>query len=93
MAQASAKHILVKSESACMDLKAQIEGGLSFAEAASQHSDCPSGKQGGDLGSFGPGQMVKEFDDAVFNGDVGALQGPIKTQYGYHLLEVTSRDD
>ncbi len=93
MAQAAARHILVKSEAACMDLKSQIEGGADFAEVASQHSECPSGRQGGDLGTFGPGQMVKEFDDVVFTGEVGKTLGPVKTQFGYHLIEVTSRDD
>ncbi|MDO6460271.1 peptidylprolyl isomerase [Granulosicoccaceae sp. 1_MG-2023] len=93
MAQASARHILVSSEAACLDLKAQIEGGADFAEVAKQHSTCPSGRQGGELGTFGRGQMVKEFDDAVFNGEVGAVQGPVKTQFGYHLLQVTSRED
>ncbi len=93
MAQASARHILVKSEAACMDLKSQIEGGADFADIAAQHSECPSGRQGGDLGTFGPGQMVKEFNDAVFTGEVGKIQGPVKTQFGYHLIEVTSRDD
>lgn len=93
MAQASARHILVSSEAACLDLKAQIEGGADFGDVAKQHSTCPSGRQGGELGTFGRGQMVKEFDDAVFNGEVGAVQGPVKTQFGYHLLQVTSRED
>ena len=93
MAQASARHILVKSEAACMDLKSQIEGGADFAEVAAQHSECPSGRQGGDLGTFGPGQMVREFDEMVFSGEVGKVLGPVKTQFGYHLIEVTSRED
>ena len=93
MAQASARHILVSSEAACLDLKAQIEGGADFGDVAKQHSTCPSGRQGGELGTFGRGQMVKEFDDAVFNGEVGAVQGPVKTQFGYLLLQVTSRED
>ncbi|MEX2353182.1 MAG: peptidylprolyl isomerase, partial [Gammaproteobacteria bacterium] len=54
---------------------------------------CPSGKSGGELGTFGPGQMVKEFDEVVFNGDVNVVHGPVKTQFGYHLLEVTNRTD
>jgi len=93
MPKASARHILVKTEEACLDLKKQIEEGTDFAEAAKQHSQCPSGARGGELGTFGPGQMVPEFDQAVFSGNVGELQGPIKTQFGYHLLEVTSRED
>ena len=91
MAWATARHILVSTEAECNDLKQQIEGGLSFAEAAADHSQCPSGRKGGDLGRFTPGQMVPEFDKAVFTGDVGVLYGPIKTQFGYHLLEVTAR--
>ena len=51
------------------------------------------GQQGGALGTFSPGQMVPEFDQAVFSGDVGVVQGPVKTQFGYHLLEVTERND
>ncbi|WP_432474424.1 peptidylprolyl isomerase [Amphritea sp. HPY] len=93
MARASARHILVSNEVQCADLKAQIEGGADFADLARQHSSCPSGGQGGDLGSFGPGQMVPEFDKVVFSAPVGEVQGPVKTQFGYHLLEVTSRED
>jgi peptidyl-prolyl cis-trans isomerase C len=91
MSRATARHILVNTEAECLDLKQQIENGADFAELASKHSGCPSGRNGGDLGEFGRGQMVKEFDEAVFNGDVNVVQGPIKTQFGYHLLEVTSR--
>jgi peptidyl-prolyl cis-trans isomerase C len=93
MTQASARHILVDTEEQCQNLKTEIEGGADFAELASAHSKCPSGKSGGDLGSFGPGQMVKEFDTVVFNEAVGQVHGPVKTQFGYHLLEVTSRTD
>lgn len=89
--QAAARHILVSDEATCKQLKAEIEGGADFADVAKQHSTCPSGQQGGDLGTFGRGQMVPEFDEAVFNGDVGAVQGPVKTQFGFHLLEVTAR--
>ncbi|RII28446.1 MAG: peptidylprolyl isomerase [Geobacter sp.] len=93
MARATARHILVKSVEVCEDLKKQIEAGADFATVAREHSLCPSGKKGGDLGAFGPGQMVKEFDQAVFTGDVGKVLGPIQTQFGYHLLEVTSRTE
>lgn len=91
MAWATARHILVSTADECNALKVEIENGASFAEVAADHSQCPSGRKGGDLGRFTPGQMVKEFDTAVFTGDVGVLYGPIKTQFGYHLLEVTSR--
>lgn len=93
MARATARHILVDSEEKCEQLKQEILDGGDFAEAARQHSSCPSGQNGGDLGEFGPGQMVKEFDEVVFSADVNTVQGPVKTQFGYHLLEVTSRTD
>ncbi len=93
MATASARHILVKSEEQCQQLKTDIEGGADFAEIAKQHSSCPSGNSGGDLGEFGPGMMVPEFDQVVFSADVNTVQGPVKTQFGYHLLEVTARSE
>ena len=93
MATASARHILVQTQEACEDLKTQIEGGADFADVAKEHSQCPSGKEGGDLGEFGPGQMVKEFDQVVFSADIGTVQGPVQTQFGYHLIEVTSRTE
>lgn len=93
MAKASARHILVDDEQQCSNLKQQIVDGADFAELAKQHSSCPSGARGGDLGEFGPGMMVKEFDQVVFNEDVGVVHGPVKTQFGYHLLEITERSD
>ncbi len=91
MAKASARHILVPSEADCNTLKKLIEGGEDFAEVAKEHSKCPSGKQGGALGEFSPGQMVKEFDEVVFSGEIGKVLGPVKTQFGYHLIEITNR--
>ncbi|MEM7405349.1 MAG: peptidylprolyl isomerase [Pseudomonadota bacterium] len=93
MATARARHILVESESQCQDLMTQIQNGSDFADLARQHSSCPSGRSGGDLGQFGPGQMVPEFDKVVFSAPVNTVQGPVKTQFGYHLLEVTERTD
>lgn len=93
MAKATARHILVDTEEKCQSLKDEISGGAEFADLAREHSSCPSGQRGGDLGEFGPGQMVPEFDEVVFSADVGTVQGPVKTQFGYHLLEVTSRTD
>jgi peptidyl-prolyl cis-trans isomerase C len=93
MIKAKARHILVKTEQACEDLKTKIEGGTDFADAAKENSDCPSGKQGGDLGEFSPGQMVREFDDVVFSAEIGKVHGPVKTQFGYHLIEITNRTD
>lgn len=93
MASASARHILVDTEEQCNELKQQIESGSDFAEMARQHSTCPSGRKGGELGQFGPGQMVKEFDEVVFSGDLNTVHGPVKTQFGYHLLEITERSE
>ena len=93
MAEASARHILVESEEACLSLKQQIADGADFADLAKSHSKCPSGARGGELGSFRPGQMVPEFDKVVFSGELDTVHGPVKTQFGYHLLEITSRTD
>jgi peptidyl-prolyl cis-trans isomerase C len=93
MASAKARHILVATEAQCIELKGKIEAGADFADMAKQHSSCPSSRQGGDLGEFGPGQMVPEFDKVVFSAVVNTVQGPVKTQFGYHLLEVTERTD
>ena len=93
MAKATARHILVETLEQCEKLKAEIEAGGDFKAAAMENSSCPSGLQGGDLGEFGPGQMVPEFDKVVFSAPVNTVQGPVKTQFGYHLLEVTSRED
>jgi len=93
MSRATARHILVNSEEKCNELKAEIEAGADFADVAKEHSSCPSGRSGGDLGEFGPGMMVKEFDEVVFSAELNKVQGPVKTQFGYHLLEVTSRTD
>jgi len=93
VAKASARHILVNGEEQCNDLKTQIAEGADFAELAKKHSGCPSGRDGGNLGEFGPGMMVPEFDKVVFSAPVGEVQGPVKTQFGYHLLEVTERTD
>ena len=91
MARAAARHILVSTEAQCSALKQQIAAGADFAELAKQHSTCPSGREGGALGTFSPGQMVVEFDQVVFSAPVGVVQGPVKTQFGYHLVEVTQR--
>ena len=88
---ATARHILVADEATCLQLKAEIEAGADFAEIARQNSSCPSRLRGGDLGAFRPGEMVREFDEAVFSGEIGRLFGPVKTQFGYHLIEVTKR--
>ena len=69
------------------------EAGVSAADLARQHSQCPSGSKGGDLGEFGRGQMVPEFDTVVFSAPLNQVQGPVKTDFGHHLIEITARDD
>ena len=91
MARAAARHILVSSEAQCNELKQQIAQGADFAALARRHSACPSGRDGGALGTFSPGQMVKEFDQVVFSAPVGVVQGPVKTQFVFHLVEVSLR--
>jgi peptidyl-prolyl cis-trans isomerase C len=91
--KAAARHILVSTKETCEKLKAEIAAGADFAEVAKKHSTCPSGRDGGDLGEFTPGQMVPEFDTVVFKEEVGKVHGPIKTQFGYHLVEITSRTE
>ncbi len=93
MARATARHILVETQNECENIKKQIEAGADFAESARQHSKCPSGQQGGELGEFSPGEMVKEFDDVVFGSELGRIHGPIETQFGFHLIEITSRTE
>lgn len=91
-ATAHAKHILTDSEDTCRKILEEIQSGnKTFEDAAKEYSTCPSGQQGGDLGQFGKGQMVKEFEDAAFTGEVGTVLGPVKTQFGYHLIRVESR--
>ena len=91
--RAKARHILVDSEQVAESLKQDIEGGADFGAVARENSLCPSSAQGGDLGEFGKGQMVPEFDAVVFSAEVGKPHGPVQTQFGYHLIEITSRTD
>ncbi len=93
MTRATARHILVDDKETCESLKQEILDGADFADVARQHSNCPSGQSGGALGEFGRGQMVREFDEVVFSGDLNTVHGPVKTQFGYHLLEITSRTE
>lgn len=92
--KATARHILVPTLEECNAVLDEIgKGETSFAALAGQYSTCPSKSRGGSLGSFGPGTMVKEFDEVVFSPStkVGEVQGPVKTQFGYHLLVVDKR--
>ncbi|EAR20586.1 peptidylprolyl isomerase [Nitrococcus mobilis] len=93
MAKARARHILVPEEQQCLELKERIDNGEDFAAIAREHSKCPSGQKGGDLGEFTQGQMVPEFDKVVFNDELNKVHGPVRTQFGYHLLEVLERTD
>ncbi len=94
MAIAQAKHILVQDHKFCEEIKQKIQNGeLTFEDAAATYSSCPSGAQGGDLGSFTPGQMVSEFDKVVFEEEVGKVHGPISTQFGFHLIFIESREN
>ena len=90
----SAKHILTETEEECKSVLAEIESGAkTFEEAARAYSTCPSKEKGGDLGAFGRGQMVKEFEDAAFAAEVDKVAGPVKTQFGYHLIKVEEKTD
>jgi peptidyl-prolyl cis-trans isomerase C len=89
-----AKHILVAEEDACSDiLESIVSGEKTFEDAAKELSTCPSGQKGGDLGTFGKGQMVKEFEDAAFAAEIGHVVGPVKTQFGYHLIKVEQKNE
>ncbi|MBL4743710.1 MAG: peptidylprolyl isomerase [Cycloclasticus sp.] len=91
MAKACARHILVKTKEEADKLKARLSTGADFAALAKKHSLCQSAKKGGDLGEFGPGKMVKAFDNVVFKKPVLKVHGPIKTKFGYHLIETIYR--
>jgi len=95
---ATASHILIRggaeAEFKLQDIKKKIgDSPVKFAEMATKYSECPSKAQGGSLGEFGPGSMVKEFDQIVFNEDVGRVHGPVKTQFGYHLIYIADRTE
>ena len=91
--KAQAAHILVDTEQECIDLKAQINNYEDFATLAKKYSKCPSGANGGDLGTFQPKQMVPEFDKVVFSSDLGTAHGPVKTRFGHHLIWIVSREN
>ena len=83
-----ASHILVKSEEQAKEILRKLGVGESFEKLAMENSLCPSKKRGGSLGEFGRGMMVKEFEQAVFNGKKGQVIGPIKTQFGWHIIKI-----
>ena len=89
-----ASHILVNSEEQANKLLEEIKAGKDFGEVASEVSLCPSGRDGGDLGFFGKGMMVKPFEDAVFSlKEIGELSQPVQTQFGWHLIKLTGMID
>ncbi|MGH1372667.1 MAG: peptidylprolyl isomerase [Cellvibrionaceae bacterium] len=92
MPVACARHILVKTKSEAEKLKQQLAKGADFGTLAKKHSSCNSAKQGGSLGEFRPGEMVKAFDNVVFKKPLLTVHGPIKTQFGFHLIETIYRD-
>ena len=87
MSTVSARHILVENEHEVEDLQKKLSEGTSFEELAKSFSKCPSGQQGGDLGEFGRGRMVPAFEEAAFALDVDQVSAPVKTQFGYHLIQ------
>lgn len=90
----NAKHILVAEEEKCSEiLESIVSGKTEFEAAAKEFSTCPSGAKGGDLGEFGRGQMVPEFEQAAFEAEIGHVVGPVKTQFGYHLIKVEKRTE
>lgn len=92
MAKAMARHILVKTEAEAAQLKQRIAKGEAFDLLARKHSLCPSGKKGGDLGEVRPGQMVRAVDQVIFKKALHEVHGPVKTQFGYHLIQVFYRE-
>ncbi len=89
-----ASHILVDSEQKANELFEKItKGDITFEDAAKEHSSCPSSQNGGDLGEFGRGQMVPEFEKACFEMNIGDISNPVKTQFGYHIIKLTAKND
>lgn len=88
-----ASHILVKTEKEAQDLYNDIKNGKDFAQAAQENSLCPSGQNGGDLGYFGKGMMVRPFEDAAFAlENIGEISQPVETQFGWHLIQLTGKN-
>lgn len=86
-----ARHILTDTEQQAGKAAEEIAAGKAFSDAAKEYSTCPSKEKGGDLGYFGRGQMVPEFEKAAFEGKIGEVTGPVKSQFGYHLIVVDDR--
>jgi peptidyl-prolyl cis-trans isomerase C len=84
-----ASHILVEKQSQAIKVQEELKAGANFSELARKYSTCPSGKRGGDLGQFGRGQMVKEFEVVAFALKPGQVSEPVKTKFGYHVIKRT----
>ncbi len=90
--QVKASHILVETQKEAQDIKSKIDNGsITFEQAAKDYSKCPSKASGGDLGYFGRNMMVKEFEQAAFDADKNTVVGPVKTQFGWHLIKVVDK--
>ena len=92
VSEIKASHILVETEQEAINLKEEILSGKAFEDVAAEHSNCPSGANGGDLGFFGRGQMVGEFEEAAFDLKVGEISAPVRTNFGWHLILVTEKN-
>lgn len=88
-----ASHILVKTEEEANDLLSKLNDGADFGELAQEYSLCPSKRDGGDLRFFGKGMMVKPFEDAAFSLEIGQISKPVQTQFGWHLIKLTDKQD
>lgn len=89
----TASHILVESEDLAKEIKEKIDNDGDFAQLAKEYSTCPSKEQGGDLGTFQQGQMVKEFENALLENKIGDIVGPVKTQFGYHIINIKDKTE
>lgn len=90
---ANASHILVSEEDKAREIYEKVKDGEDFETLAKKNSTCPSKEKGGDLGTFTRGQMVKEFEDAVFENEVGTVTEPVKTQFGYHIIKINEKNE
>jgi peptidyl-prolyl cis-trans isomerase C len=88
-----ARHILVGKQELAEELKKRVDAGEDFSALAEEYSECPSKKRGGDLGWFGKGAMVRPFEVAAFSAEEGAVVGPVKTEFGWHLIYVYEIQD
>ncbi|MCD4688510.1 MAG: peptidylprolyl isomerase [Desulfuromonadaceae bacterium] len=91
MPNAHVLHIMVATDEACLELTAQLDAGEDFAACPTKHSKCPSGRRVGNLGVIKPVQLVTAVDAVVFSGEIRKVHGPVKSEFGYHLVQVLSR--